>query len=307
MPLNNVADFATAAAEGGKHWISTYFKAPPATATVSGQWYDYGYAGGNPIANYYAAAPGNVALLESEKGILLPNPGAGQKLHLHRWTAMSRAAGDTSTSNQNQTLMLCDYLMYYPFIDMDAAGEDQVMTQTIVGQPVSLPRYQNGVGVQMMLVSQSVTAGGGRFTITYVDSDDVPHTTDSLFCAAAQPSGALVQAAVGPGGLVPFVPLQAGVKGVKSVTSINFSVANGGLCAIVLVRPLVTTWLREECRRTTTGTIESFGDVAEWSALDRSAGVVPIETGAFLSILGRTPAGSLASSVLVGAVETIWS
>lgn len=302
MPLNNVADFASAAGDGGKHWISTYRKAVPATATIAGQWYDYGYSGGNPIANYYAAAPLEAAVLESDKGIILPTPGAGETLHLHRWTAMSLASSDSSTANQNQTLMLCDYLMFYPFIDMDAAGEDQVMTQS-----TSLPRYTNGVGVQMMLVAQSVTTGGGQFTVSYIDSDDVPHVSNVNFCAAAQPSGALVQAAVGPGGLVPFIPLAAGVKGVKSVTSVNFSVANGGLCALVLFRPLATMWLREECRRTTTGTIESFGDIAEWSALAGSGGVVPIATGAFLSILGRTPAGSLASSVLSGAVETIWS
>ncbi len=56
----------------GKTWISTYRKALSASATVAGQWFDYSYAGGNPIPNYYAASPLEAATLEAEKGIILP-------------------------------------------------------------------------------------------------------------------------------------------------------------------------------------------------------------------------------------------
>ena len=300
--FRNVGAFARAASEDGKHWISTYRKALSASATITGQYFDYGYAGGNPIPNYYAASPLEAATLEREKGIICPRIGASEKLYLHRWTAMTAAASATSTTNANQELWLLDYLLYYPFVDMDAAGEDQVMTQT-----ESLTRYTDGVGVQMMVVAQSPTVGGGRFTITYTASDDVQYVTTSMFCAAAQPAGALVQAVNAAGGLSTFVPLNAGVRGVKRVDSVNFSVANGGLCAVVLVRPLETLWLREECRRTTAGTLESFGDAAEVEAIRGRAGVVEIKDGAFLAIVGRGTNGSLASSVLTGTIETVWS
>lgn len=298
--FNNVRAFADAANE--RHWISTYRKAVASTATVTGQWYDYGYAGGNPIPNYYASSPLESAVLDPLKGIYVPRMAAGETQWLHRWTAMSASASATSTTNANQALYLLDYLLFYPFVDMDAAGEDQAMTQA-----ASLTRYTDGVGVQMMVVAQSVTVGGGRFTISYTDSDDQPQTTTSMYCGAAQPPGAIVSAVLGTGGLTPFVPLNAGVKGVKSVQSVNFSVANGGLCAVVLVRPLDMMWLREESRRTTTGTIESFGDAAEREALRTRAGAVEIKDGAFLSILGCGAAGSLASSVLCGTIETVWS
>jgi hypothetical protein len=295
----NVRAFVDAATDGGKHWISTYRKALSATATITGQWFDYGYAGGNPIPNYYAASPLEAATLERDKGIFLPRTGGSQ--WLHRWTVMSAAASATSTTNQNQALYLLDYLLFYPFVDMDASGEDQAMTQT-----EALTRYTNGVGVQMMVVAQSPTVGGGRFTISYTDSDGTPQVTGSLYCAAAQPAGALVTAAGAAAGVCPFVPLNAGVKGVQSVQSVNFSVANGGLCAVVLVKPLMTLWLREESRRTTTGTIESFGDAAEMEAL-RTKPLIEIKDGAFLGIVGCGTAGSLASSVLVGTIETVWS
>lgn len=285
----------------GKQWISTFRKAATASATVTGQWFDYSYVGGNPIANYYAAAPLEAAVLEPEKGIIVPRMAAGEKQFLHRLTVMSAAASATGTTNQNQPMYLLDYLMFYPFVDMDAAGEDQVMTQS-----VSLPRYTDGIGVQMMCVAQSTTVGGGRFTITYRDTNDVQQVTPSMFCGAAQPPGTIVNAVLGTGGLTPFVPLNAGVKGVKQVDSVNFSVANGGLIAVVLVRPLETIWLEEESRRTTAGTLESFGAPTEKEALSQRGGMVEIKDGAFLGILGQGIAGSLASSVLVGTLETVW-
>jgi len=299
--FRNVRAFADAAGDEGRNWISTFRKAPAAAATVGGQWFDYSYAGGNPIANYYASAPLEAATLEPEKGIVIPRMAGTDRLFLHRWMVMSAAASATSTTNSNQSLALMDYLLYYPFFDMDAAGEDQVCIQS-----AALPRYSDGLGVQMIVVAQSPTIGGGRFTITYTDADDVQRTTTSMFCGAAAPAGALVQAANATTGLVPFVPLVAGTRGVKTIDSVNFSVANGGLCAVVLVRPLDWTWLREGSRRTTTGTLESFGDVAEREALRARGGAAEILDGAFLGILGRGANGSLASSVLVGTIETVW-
>jgi hypothetical protein len=300
--FRNVRALADAASDGGKTWISTYRKQVASTATITGQWYDYGYAGGNPIPNYYAASPLEAATLDPAKGIIVPRMAAGQKQFLRAWTTLSASASATSTTNANQQLILMDYLLFYPFVDMDAAGEDQAMTQT-----VTLPRYTDGVGVQMMVVAQSGTVGGGRFTITYTDSDDAIQTTTSMFCGAAQPSGALVQAVLSTGGLVPFVPLNAGVKGVKRVESVNFSIANGGLCAVVLVKPIQYTWRREESRRTTSGTLESFGDASEVEAMRTHAGMTEIQDGAFLGIIGQGSNGSLASSVLAGTIETVWS
>lgn len=299
--FRNLRELVQAADTDGRCWLSTYRKALSTTATVAGQWFDYSYAGGNPIPNYYAASPLEAATLEAEKGIVVPRMASGETQWLHRWSAMTAASSATSTTNQNQELRLLDYLLFYPFVDMDAAGEDQTMTQT-----ESLGRYTTGEGVQMMCVAQSPTVGGGKFTISYTDSDGGAQVSPSMFCATAQGAGAIVNATGAAAGLTPFVPLNAGVKGVQSVQSVNFSVANGGLVAVVLVKPLASMWLREESRRTTSGTIESFGDAAELEC-GRTRPFVEIKDGAFLGILGRCQAGSLASSVLVGTLETVWS
>lgn len=274
----------------GKTWQSTFRKVPASTATITGQWYDFSYASGNPIPNYYAAAPLEPAILEPDKGIIVPAMVGTERQFVHRITVMS--AGATSGL---MSLVLLDYLLYYPFVDMDAAGEDQAMTGS-----QGLTRYTDGIGVQMMVVAQSPTVGGGRFAITFIDADNVQRTTESMFCAAAQPSGALVSASGNAAGVLPFVPLPAGVKGVKSVVSVNFSVANGGLCAIVLVKPLENTH-----------TMESSGTAAQGGATEKEAmrlrpGLIEIKSGAFLGFIGQGCAGSLASAPLTGLLETVW-
>jgi hypothetical protein len=280
-----------AAFDAGQHGISTFRKVPSATATIAGQWFDYSYASGNPIPNYYAASPLVATVLEPEKGIIVPRMAGDDRLYLHRLSVMSNGA-----TAGTQPLFLLDYLLYYPFVDMDAAGEEQTLDNTI-----TLPRYADGVGVQMMVVAQSPTVGGGRFTINYTGTDDVAYTTESLFCGAAQPSGALVSAVGATTGLLPFVPLNAGVKGVKSVNWANFSVANGGLCAVVLVKPIETTFVLEST------SVAGLGAAVEKESCRLRAGIPEIKDGAFLGLLGAGTAGSLASSPLVGTIETVWS
>lgn len=280
-----------AAFDAGKTWISTFRKVPAATATVTGQWFDYGYAAGNPIPNYYAASPLVAAVLEPDKGIIIPRMAPGSSQYLHRFSLMT--SGATAST---QPFFLLDYLMFYPFVDMDAAGEDQTMDNT-----VTLPRYTDGVGVQMIVVAQSGTVGGGRFAITYTGTDDVQYTTQSLFCGAAQPSGALVSTSGAVAGLIPFVPLNAGVKGVKNVVSVNFTVANGGLCCVALVKPLDTSFVLEST------SVAGLGSAVEKEALRLRGGIVEIKDGAFLGFIGQGVAGSIASSPLVGTIETIWS
>jgi hypothetical protein len=41
---------------------------------------------------------------------------------------MSAAAGTTSDDQRAAGMALCDYLLYYPFIDTDAIGEQQDLT-----------------------------------------------------------------------------------------------------------------------------------------------------------------------------------
>jgi hypothetical protein len=299
--FNNIKEWVDSA-NGGENWI-TQFRKMSGAVTIAGQWVDYTYASGRPVANFYATTPITPALIEADKGIYVGENVAPMKKYIHRITTMMSAASATTVTCQNVNLLLCDYMLAYPFTDMDAGGEDQDM---LAG--ATLPnRYGSSVGVQMMLVSQSQTVGGGTFTITYTNSDGTPGRVTPLhYCAAAQPAGALVQARGAAGGIGPFITLQAGDKGVQSVQRINYALANGGIAAIVLVRPLQTHIQMEECRRTTSGTLASFGSPSETESIRDRPGVTEIVDGAVLGFIGQTTAGSIASSQLVGTIEVVW-
>lgn len=298
MGFRNVAAWADSEADG-RSWQSFFRKVPPSAATIAGQWFDYSTAAGVPVPNYYASSPLVAQRLEANNGIFVPAQDTDR--WLKKATVMSAAAGVTSTTNQNQQLMLLDYLLYVPFIDLDAAGEEQVF-DTAVG----LDRYTDGIGVQMMVVTQAPTAGGGSYQVKYIDDTDTERTTSLVYCPAAQPSGALCSAVANAAGISPFVPLNAGVKGVKRPVSMTVSVANGGLAAIVLVKPLQMSYAREECRRPTSSPTESYGQAAEIERIRQYAGSVKVEPGAFLGWIGKGVAGSLASAPLVGWLETFW-
>lgn len=278
------------------------FRKMSGAVTIAGQWVDYTYASGRPISNFYATAPLVGALIGDNKGIDVGGDVSPYKKYIRRITTMMMAAGATTVSCQNVQLLLCDYLLAYPFVDMDDDAEQEM----IVG--ASLPnRYGSSVGVQMMLVAQGQTVGGGTFQITYTNSDGTPgRVTPVHFCAADQPAGALVQAYGAATGISPYVTLQAGDVGVQSVQKVQFTLVNGGICAVVLYKPLMGHLQIEECRRTTSGTLASFGSPSETSAITDTSVLVEIKPGAVLGFIGRTMAGSVASSQLIGMIETIW-
>ena len=274
---------------------------PTGAVTIAGQWFDYTTASSYPPANYYASSPLVAAKIDVDRGIYIPNV-APEKQFIRRLTCMSAATGVTTATSQNQDLMLMDYLLYYPFCDLDAVAEEQTLTNGVF-----IDRYTSGLGVMMMLVSQSATAGGGNFVVKYTNSDGVTErVTPTNYCLAAQPSGAIVNATGVATSMTPFVQLQAGDKGVKSVQSITMGAANGGLAAIVLVKPLQRTYIREECRRPTSSPTECYGDASQIERILMQSGTPQLMDNAVLGFIGRTSAGSIAGSTLVGTIETVW-
>ena len=294
----NIAAWANAPDSGRVH-VTTFRKAVASAATVANDFIDYTYFSGNPVANFYASTPMEAAYVESNRGINIPNV-SGQ--FLKSLTVMSAASSATGTTNQNQRLCLADYLLYYPFIDTDAVGEQQ---DTIATN--ALTRYTDGQGVMMMAVGQSASSAIGTFTVRYTNSAGVAgRTSQATFTKIISGGGTLVSSSTNAvAGSHPFVGLQAGDTGVRSVESVTFSAAGGGLMAIVLVKPLFHFYSTQECRRTTTGNLESYGAASQFeSVIHRNP--VEIKQGAILGVIGLGNAGSLASSILAGTLETIW-
>jgi hypothetical protein len=85
---------------------------------------------------------------------------------------------------------------------------------------------------------------------------------------------------------------------------VTFTAAGGGLMALVIVKPLFNGYVTQECR-TTTGV--AYGAADEFMSLIHAAGAPQIKDGAVLNFFAEGTAGSLASSMLVGTLETVWN
>lgn len=267
----------------GAFVMSSYRKVPTQANTV-GNWMDLSMASGSPVPNYYASAPLVAATLDAKEGIFHGPDMAPSKKFLRSFSIMS-----SSTNAAASMWYLLDYALYYPFVDMDAVGEEQVMDNT-----TALPRYTDGAGVRMMMVNVSPSVGGGQFTVSYVNQDGVTQTTPNHFCTAATNIATLTATSVVAGGFMPFLRLAAGDTGVRSINSVTFSVANGGLCAVVLVKPLKTYRIREGSTAT------------EIQAITGNPSMPEIVDGAYLNLIGNTNTGSLISTVVAGLAEFTW-
>jgi len=295
MGFANVSEYANAD-EAGKTWVTQFRKAVTSTATVTSSYIDYTYFAGSPLANFYASTPLESAFVDSTRGIYIPTV---EKQYLKNITVMTAASSATSTTNQRQQLMLCDYLMYYPFIDTDSTDlQEMVEVET-------LPRYTSA---KVIAIAQAASSAIGQFTFTYTNQDGVSgRTSPNIYTQIVAGGGQSLLSEVSGGGFNPFLPLQAGDSGVQSIEGVTFTVTGGGLMALVLVQPLKTFALHAECRRTTSGNLESYGAASAVDSLINNPIATEIKQGAILGLLSKGNGGSLASSTLVGYLETVWS
>jgi hypothetical protein len=296
--FRNLRAWTDAEDEGQSHYIG-FRKAVSSTATVTNAWIDYSYFPGAPAANFYASAPLEAAVVDASRGIYVPTVTPATQW-LRNLKLMSAASSATSTTNGRQQIVLADLLLYYPFVDTDAVGEQQDMVNT-----VTIPRYDWG---RVIAVGQSAASTTGQFTFSYTNQDGVAgRTSQNHFTTAIAGGGQVVASSVGLAtSYHPYLGLQAGDRGVKSIESVTFTAGGGGLLALVIVQPLLSAYVTQESRRTTTGNLESYGACDEFASV-LSQAPTQIKDGAVLDIFAAGHAGSLASSVLAGLLETVWN
>ncbi len=299
--FRNVGEYA-AADEAGQVWLSGFRKAVASAATTTNAWIDYTYFAGSPPANFYASAPLVAAVVDADKGIYTGGNVSPASKHLKNILLMSAAASATSTTNGQQQVAVCDYLLYYPFIDTDAIGEEQVLDNT-----VTLPRYSTKGG-QVVAVAQSAASALGQFTFSYTNQDGVAgRVSQNNYTFIVAGGGQIVGASGAGASYNPFCYLQAGDTAVRSIESVTMSAAGGGLMCLAIVKPLIKTVITQECRRTTSGNLESYGACTELASIIHQSGAPRIYDGAVIGLLASGYAGSLASSFLSGALEVIWN
>lgn len=273
-----------AAVNDGRTWLGLMRRGGP--AMTANLWADLSYAAGIPVANYYASAPLEAAVLAGRDGIDVgPAPAAGMAKYLRRVLILPPVATGILQ------FQVHDIGLYYPFIDGDGGYQELINN-------VALPRY-GGRGCQLMAVSQGIGTATVDVRVTYTNNAGVAgrQVTATLNLAAA--AGTLASSnppAVAAGNACgPYLPLQGTDTGVLSVQSVEPLSAGGGIFALVIVKPL----LRLGMHQATVAPVE-VDCRADRSMLQR-----PIENGAYVAMIAQgtitqTPA------TITAELETIW-
>lgn len=286
MGFANVATLAAAELDG-KSTYATWRKSP-SQVTTAGVWFDLSMSPGNPVPQYYAATPlvAKVLAQSTDGGLFHGGNVSPASKHLKRFTALTL----TSTALP-MPMMLCDYLMFYPFIDegtLDAQPLDNTAT---------VPRYTDGAGVQVMAISVAGRVGGQTFQVTYTNQSGVAgRVTQVVKQNTAAANGNVVttdRAVVDHFG--PFIPLQAGDTGVRSIESVAMiSGTDVGLFALVLVKPLAQAQIR------------GIDAPVEVNYFTDFAQLPVIKDDAYLNLI-VCPQGTLAATAIHGDITTVWS
>lgn len=284
MPAN-VKEILTAY-DAGKYLIRSWRKVP-SQATASGIWFDLSMSPGNPAPQYYAAAPLTATVLaRSSDGGLDHGPNVSTSTvtkYLRRFMAMTQ-----TTTAVPLPIYLMDYLLYYSFITMDAGTQDLINTNT-------LTRYTDGAGVQVMAIEVAAQVGGAQFRFTYTNSAGVAgRVSQTVTCNTQVVNGTVITSAPTTLGCAgPFVPLQDGDTGVRSIQQVEFLTGDVGLIALVLVKPLASA------------SIYDITAPVEVDYLIDQNQMPIIRDDAYLNMIVH-PSGTLAAAPLNGLIETMW-
>jgi len=279
------------AEENGQYLYASFRKQATQT-TGAGVWFDLSMSPGNPAPNYYIGSPGIFTLLKQSTDGGLRHGGAlnalGYKKCIRKLMAL------TPTSNAVPLPMkLLDYLGFYPFID-ESVLDEQFMDNTI-----TLSRYTDGVGVQMMPVTVAGHTGGQTFTVNYTNSAGVAgRITPAVTMGTQIVNGTILhsqQAGATYANNGPFLPLQIGDTGVRSVESVTIGgIGDVGLFALVLVKPLATFALR------------GIDAATEIDFLLDNSTMPEIIDDAYLNFI-CLPQGTLSAAPIHGILETTWN
>lgn len=285
--VNSIKQLAEAELNGSAR---TYqWRKVPSQVTTAGYWFDLSLSPGNPVPKYWFDATPLIAkgiYQSTDGGIFHGANTAPMNQYLRMTTAMS-----SSGTGLPLPLILCDYLLYYPSID------DSVLDPQTLDNTVTLPRYTDGKGVQVMAVTVAGRTGGQSFYFTYTNSDGVADRTSQVVQQnAVSAIGTITTSSLSTAGQSgnPFIGLQSGDTGVRSIQSVTMLGVDVGLLSLILVKPLALTQIREETAPVEKDYLLDSSDVPE------------IKDDAYLSWL-TCPNGSLNAVTLFGDMKVVYN
>lgn len=287
--FDSIKDLVEREVDAGASTFSSWRK-QAAVVTTIGVWFDLSMSAGNPKPNYYASSPLVAArLAQSTDGGLFHGAAVspGTK-HLRTLMALTVTAGAVPLP-----MTLCDYLLYYPFVDEGTVDEEQVMDNT-----ATLSRYADGAGVRIMPVVVAAHVGSATtITCRYTNQDGTADRVTQVATIGTQTVNGTILTSnrASAGRFGPFLPLQSGDTGVRSIEGCTVSGAGDvGLFTLVLVRPLADISLR------------GIDAPVEVDFLRDRPSMPRIVDDAYLNFICY-PSGSLSAAGIHGTIQTTWS
>lgn len=288
MSIRSLADINAAYEEG--RWHSQRFL--KGAAISPRQWACTEFASGQPpyqprlgLQNTFTPC-----VMSGNNDIWYPQIDSGQQRFLHTMTLRNSQA----TYAGPASVIVYDLLGYYPLIDASVTDYQEF------ANPVALPRYSDGEGVQVIAVQYIngvASALVQGFTLDYVDSDGANKSTTGYLYAAtspgriAQQTGSTAQAA----NASPYVSLGAGSSGVRALRGVQFAQEAGTFYVFYLVKPKASLTLGDQ------------GLAYEKDFFMNNGGRMPeIEDGACLNFTFRTVAAAGTDTTWFGLFNFVW-
>ena len=225
----------------------------PTTAAVAWEWHFLAKGAGNPDSWSIYNTGTNLAFQATSES----TAGAGGIQH---WGNVSPAtkhiinasAFSAAATSCPAVLMLVDLLGFY------RVSSVTTITAQTLNNTVTLPRYTDGAGVQAFMWNTNTTAMGAatpNLSINYTNSAGTagratPATLPIGKTAAA--NWLILYSGTGAGKYWPFMPLQSGDAGIRSIQSVTISTSyvsgefSIGLCKPLLTLPLTTIGVASE-------------------------------------------------------------
>lgn len=291
MPFQNINDYSDYRSEGAWHQAS-YLKTTNPLVGVVSRWADLSVGAGHPTYNAYGGTPLTATPLinNSNQAVYTgPNPGTGQTKHLHTLTV------DTTSASAPATFILADYLLHYPFVDLDDTSQ-QTFTNT-----QTIPRYTDGEGLMCFVACLSPTNAlniNSLCTMNYTNSQGASKSTTfnilgstaigTVMCSGNDATGATSTQAS------PFVPLALGDSGIRSIESITMSAGIGGLATFVICNPIATIPLFTNLTQT------------EKTFFSRTGRAPQVENGSFLHFLGCINSSTVTFATFRASLTFVW-
>jgi len=293
MGFSSIDDLINEMTTNGKKWRADFNKTVANGAYSAGAWYDLSVLSGSPVANTYSGTALTAQAPDESSGWGIYHGGNVSTDTKHLIKAV--AIGNTATASPG-TLLLVDVCLYYPGINTTLATQQNMTNST------SLTRYTNGVGLRPYMV-MTVASGANTpsLAMSYTRQDTGGTDTGRALGAttnlvASSGIGRFPHSGIAANNRGPFLPLQSGDTGIRSVQSVTITTphATTGTAALVLCRPLVEIPLG----------IANVPTIMDF--LTQVPSLPQVADGACLNLLYQ-PAGAAANgSIISGSLEFVW-